>query len=134
MVLFSGGGDSGYLSDTWTYGPSAPQYTPTVSQTFNPTSPVLVGTPVTDTAALTGASPTAGGTVSYAVYSDPVCTDQVASLGSASVTNGDPGASSSWTATAGTYWFQATYTGDTADTGPVSSSCQEFTVETPPSA
>src|SRR5664280_2625583 len=132
MVLFGGAGSSGYLNDTWTYGPSAPQYTPTVSQTLSPSSPVLVNTPVTDTATLTGASPTAGGTVSYAVYSDSGCTDLVASLGSSvAVTNGVPGASNPWTATAGNYWFQATYSGDTSDTGPVSSSCQTFTVDNP---
>jgi uncharacterized repeat protein (TIGR01451 family) len=132
VVLFGGGNSSGYLNDTWTYGPSAPQYTPTVSQTLSPSSPVLVNTPVTDTANLTGASPTAGGTVSYAVYSDSGCTDLVASLGSSvAVTNGVPGASNPWTATAGNYWFQATYSGDTSDTGPVSSSCQTFTVDNP---
>ncbi len=132
MVLFGGGNSSGYLNDTWTYGPSAPQYTPSMSQTLSPSSPVLVNTPVTDTATLTGASPTAGGTVSYAVYSDSGCTDPVASLGSSvAVTNGVPGASNPWTATAGNYWFQATYSGDTSDTGPVSSSCQTFTVDNP---
>ena len=93
---------------------------------------MLVSTPVTDKAVLTGASSAAGGTVSYAVYSDSGCTDQVASLGSSvAVTNGVPGSSNSWTASAGAYWFEATYTGDTADTGPVSSSCQSFTVDNP---
>ena len=132
MVLFAGAANSGYLNDTWTYGPSAPQYTPTVSQTLSPSSPVLVNTPVTDTATLTGAGPTAGGTVSYGVYSDSGCTDLVASLGSSvAVTNGAPGSSDPWTAAAGDYWFQTTYTGDSADTGPVSSSCDTFTVDNP---
>ena len=129
MVLFGGYGGSGYLHDTWTYGPT--QYAPTVSQTL-PASPVLVNTTVTDTASLTGASPTAGGTVSYSVYSDSGCTDPVASLGtSVAVTNGVPGSSEPWTATAGEYWFEATYSGDTSDAGPVSSSCVPLTVDNP---
>ena len=132
MVLFGGDDSSGTLNDTWTYGPSAPPYAPTVSQTFSPSSPVLVNTTVTDTATLTGASPTAGGTVSYAVYSNSGCTDLASSLGSSvAVTNGVPGTSDSWTATAGNHWFSATYSGDTLDSGPVSSSCQAFTVDNP---
>ncbi len=130
MVLFGGAGAAGFGGDTWTYG--TVQYAPTVSQTLSPSSPVLVGTPVTDTATLTGASPTAGGTVSYAVYSDPGCTDPVASLGSSvAVTDGVPGSSDPWTATAGNDWFETTYTGDSTDTGPVSSSCDPLTVDSP---
>ena len=130
MVLFGGAGAAGFGGDTWTYG--TVQYTPTVSQTLSPSSPVLVGTPVTDTATLTGASPTAGGTVSYAVYSDPGCTDPVASLGSSvAVTDGVPGSSDPWTATAGNDWFETTYTGDSTDTGPVSSWCDPLTVDSP---
>ena len=126
IVLFGGQNNSSFLSDTWTY---PLQYTPTVSQSLSPTSPVLANTSVTDAAALPGASPAAGGTVD-GVYSDSGCTDQVASLGSSvPVTDGVPGSSNPWTATAGTYWFLAIYGGDGSDTGPVSSSCQQLTVD-----
>jgi hypothetical protein len=98
--------------------------TPSVTTLLSQSSPVAVGISVTDQATLNGASPTAGGTVSYAVYSDDNCTDLVASLGSETVTDATVGSSSSWTATpTGNYWFQATYSGDASDTGPVSSSC-----------
>ena len=111
-------------------------YTPSVTTALTPPSPVSVGTSVTDQATLSGASPTAGGTVSYAVYSDSLCSTLVDSLGTKTVTSGSVGASNPWTATpAGNYWFQATYSGDVNNTGPVSSACtsEPMVVENPPS-
>jgi hypothetical protein len=97
--------------------------TPSVSTTLTPPGPVTGGTQVSDQATLNGASPTAGGSVSYAVFSNNTCTTQVASLGSKTVTNGSVGPSSEWTSVAGNYWFQATYSGDGSNAGPVSSAC-----------
>jgi hypothetical protein len=99
-------------------------YTPSVSTALTPPNPVSVGTSVSDQATLTGASPTAGGNVAYAVYSNNTCGTLVASLGTKPVTNGMVGPSNGWTATpVGSYWFQATYSGDAGDIGPVSSAC-----------
>jgi uncharacterized repeat protein (TIGR01451 family) len=106
---------------------------PTVSTALTPAGPVLAGTSVSDQATLSGATSSAGGTVSYAVYSDGNCTVQVATLGTQTVTDGVVGPSSGWTATGGTYWFQATYSGDASNKGPVSSPCssEPITVEAP---
>jgi hypothetical protein len=110
------------------------QNTPSVSTALTPPSPVTVGTPVTDQATLSGASPSAGGTVSYGVYSNGSCTSEVASLGTMTVTAGSVGHSNPWTAIVGSYWFRATYSGDAGDIGPVSSSCasEPLTVVSPP--
>jgi hypothetical protein len=91
------------------------QYTPVVSTTLTPPGPVLVGTPVSDQAALTGTNFDAGGSVSYAVYSDSGCTNQVATLGTEPVTDGTVPSSTAWTSTAGNFWFQATYSGDVSE-------------------
>jgi hypothetical protein len=99
------------------------QYTPSLSTELTPSGSVTAGTAVTDQATLNGASPDAGGTVSYAVFSDDMCANQVASLGSEAVSDGTADPSSPWTATEGSYWFQATYSGDPADQGPISSAC-----------
>jgi uncharacterized repeat protein (TIGR01451 family) len=108
-------------------------YSPSVATALTPPGPVLAGTPVSDQATLSGVSSTAGGTVSYAVFSDSTCTDQVASLGTQTVSDGDVPPSVGWTSIAGSYWFQATYSGDASNTGPVSSPCssEPLTVEAP---
>ena len=111
------------------------QYKPSVSTALTPSGPVLVGASVSDQATLTGTSttPTAGGTVSYAVYSDSGCSSLVTSLGTKTVTSGAVPVSNSWTSTAGNFWFQATYSGDPSNAGPVSSTCssEPLTVEGP---
>jgi hypothetical protein len=75
---------------------------------------VAAGTAVHDSATLGGTnSPTAGGTVTYNVYSDNQCTVLVANGGTKTVTNGGVPDSVPVTLTAaGTYFWQATYSGD----------------------
>ncbi len=94
---------------------------------------VLFGSAVTDQATLTGAGPTAGGTVSYRVFSDDTCQTQVANAGDKTVTNGSVPASDPVTfPTAGTYYWQARYSGD-ANNAPKTSLCTDevLTVTTP---
>jgi hypothetical protein len=98
------------------------QYSPSVSTELSPQGPVSVGTAVTDQATLDGASPNAGGSVSYAVYSNSSCTTLVANLGTETVVNGVVGPSIPWTASDGSFWFQAVYSGDPSD-APVGSPC-----------
>jgi hypothetical protein len=74
------------------------------------------GTAVTDNATLSGPnSATAGGTVSYKIYSDSACTDEVASRGTFKVIGGSLPASKPKTLPAGTYYWQASYGGDEGD-------------------
>jgi hypothetical protein len=73
------------------------------------------GTTVTDQATISGAAPTAGGTISYHVYSDNTCTTLVADATPASnaVVNGVAPASQPVTFnTTGGYWWAAVYSGD----------------------
>jgi hypothetical protein len=74
---------------------------------------VLEGTGVTDSATLSGEdTSTAGGTVTYDVYSDKECKTLAAEAGKVTVTSGDVPASSEEKLKAGTYYWQATYSGD----------------------
>ena len=71
------------------------------------------GTAVSDSATLSGENAsTATGTVEYNVYSDNECKTLVASAGSASVSGATVPASSAETLSPGTYYWQASYSGD----------------------
>ena len=83
---------------------------------------VAQGTPVLDTATVAGAgAATASGTVSYAVYKDRACTALVGQAGTATVTNGVAGPSTAVSKlTPGTYYWQASYSGDVSAQAAVS--------------
>jgi hypothetical protein len=86
---------------------------------------VPAGATVTDTASLSGdAAGSATGTVTYDVYSDAACTDLVNSGAPETIsTPGTPPASAGVTlSTPGTYYWQASYSGD-ADNAPSVSTC-----------
>jgi uncharacterized repeat protein (TIGR01451 family) len=94
---------------------------------------VLFGSSVSDQATLTDASAEAGGTVTYTVYSDASCSTVGADAGTKTVTNGIIPASDAISfPTAGTYYWQAAYSGD-ADNAPATSVCTDevLTVTTP---
>jgi hypothetical protein len=95
---------------------------------------VPAGTPVTDSATLAGTNAaSAGGTVTYTVYSDSACTTAVGNGGTKAVTGGAVGNSDAVTlSTPGTYYWQAAYSGDTLNNGSVSACGSETeTVATP---
>ena len=74
---------------------------------------VQEGSDITDTATLGGSSASeAGGTVEYEVYSDNKCTELAAEAGSVTVTSGSVPSSNAVALPAGTYYWQATYSGD----------------------
>jgi hypothetical protein len=75
---------------------------------------VVQGTAVTDTASLSGAGASiASGTVTYTAYSNPECTTVAATAGSAAVSGVAAGPSSAISSLApGTYYWQASYSGD----------------------
>ena len=81
-----------------------------------PSISVPAGTAVTDTATLSGTNvASAGGTVTYSVYSDNKCSDFVAGGGTVTVSAGSVPASSAVSlSTPGTYYWQASYSGDTS--------------------
>ena len=81
------------------------------------------GTAVSDRATLRGPNAVeATGTVSYAAYSDPACTKLVAGAGTSAVASGVVQPSSPLTLSPGTYYWQASYSGDSGNL-PSKSAC-----------
>ena len=111
-------------------GPSPPTPAPSPSTAVIAThlsaSTVAIGGSVHDSAALTGATATAGGIVMYLVYDNDTCSSSnsglVTTLGPVGVTNGSVPDSPDWTATvsAGTYYVVASYSGDANNTAAAS--------------
>jgi len=100
--------------------------TATTSVDGNGTTSVKPGASVFDSATLSGASPTASGTVTYNLYAGSACTGTPVFSSTKTVTNGLVPNSDPWTATVGSYQWQATYSGDLASGGidqPTSSTC-----------
>jgi hypothetical protein len=86
---------------------------------------VPAGTTITDTASLSGdAAASATGTVTYDVYSDAACTDLVNSGTAESITTPGtlPPSAGVTLSTPGTYYWEASYSGD-ADNAPSESTC-----------
>jgi hypothetical protein len=75
-----------------------------------------------DRATLSGATATAGGTVTYTVYTNSSCTAGARSAGTVTVTNGNVPQSNTLSFTSGTYYWIAAYSGD-ANNNAVSSAC-----------
>jgi len=106
---------------------------PTIATVLSDTS-VAIGTAVHDSATLSGATANAGGTVTYTVYSDSSCTTSVASGGTKTVTNGVvPDSDSVSFNSAGTFYWQAAYSGD-ANNDPATSACTSEIVTVNPNA
>jgi hypothetical protein len=105
----------------------------------NATATAVYGQSVSDTATLSGATSTAGGTVSFVLYGDcnktthtpigaAVYTDPVNhALGTPDATTGDYTISSgSYTPNGvGTYYWVASYTGDSTNNNPISGKCDD---------
>jgi hypothetical protein len=97
---------------------------PSISTALSPASPVAIGTAVHDTASLTGATSDASGSVTYSYFTDSGCTQNGIVVSTVTVSNGLVPASAPITfSSAGTFYWQAVYTGDANNIGPVSSAC-----------
>ena len=110
-------GDGNHLASTSVCGSDSVTVTistPTMTTAVAPASPVVTGTSVKDQATLAGATSNAGGTVTYKLYSGSLCSGSAVSTTlAATVTNGVVAQSNPFTATpAGSYTWQATYSGD----------------------
>jgi len=98
---------------------------PTISTTLS-ANPVHIGDPVHDSATLAGATGDAGGTVTYTVYSDSSCTQNARGAGTVTVTNGGVPDSNVLTFDhAGTFFWQAVYSGDANNNGATSDCTSE---------
>src|SRR5262249_26904364 len=111
---------------------------PTTLTTLLSSSSIDAGGSVSDQATISGAAPTAGGTITYKVYTNNTCDSAVfadATPVSNTVVNGVAPASKSITfPSGGSFWWQAVYSGDPAtNTGGSTSDCtsQPLTVNSP---
>ncbi len=98
---------------------------PSIATTLSDTS-VTVGTTVHDSATLTGATGDAGGTVTYTVYTDDQCSQNPQDAGIRTVTNGVvPNSDPITFDSAGTFYWQAVYSGDANNDGATSTCTEE---------
>jgi hypothetical protein len=101
---------------------------PGIATLLSNLGPVLVGTSVSDSATLSSSTPTAGGTVTYTVYTNSACSAGAQTAGTKVVTNGIvPNSDPIMFNTAGTFDWQAVYSGD-ANNNPATSTCQTETL------
>jgi len=85
---------------------------PTIATTLSSGS-INIGESVHDSASLTGATADAGGTVTYTVYSNNACTQGAQGAGQVTVTNANvPDSNAIQFNNAGTFYWQAVYSGD----------------------
>jgi LPXTG-site transpeptidase (sortase) family protein len=99
--------------------------TPTISTALS-SSVVTAGDAAYDSASLGGATSTAIGSVTYSLYTDSACTLNPQTAGIKTVTNGVVQASNPVTFnSAGTYYWQAVYTGDNNNNGATSTCTSE---------
>ena len=132
----NGGAESACTSEVLTVVPtgstSPPATSPAISTKLSATS-VSVNRPVFDTATLTGATSTAGGTVTYTVYDNQACSGAGTSAGTVTVSDGTVPHSDAVTfPAAGTYYWQAVYSGDANNGGAISACRSEVLFVTAP--
>jgi len=112
---------------------SVQKTTPSISTSIKNSSgiavtSIVVGNPVHDTAVITGATNTAGGTVTYDFYNNGICNGLPASSQTVSVASvAVPDSSGSTPTPAGSYSYNATYSGDSNNQG-AKSSCEPLNV------
>ncbi len=125
-------GDANYLGDTSDCEPfTVGQASLTVTTSLSATS-TEVGIPVYDTAQIVGATSNAGGTVTYAVYSDSACTAFIQNVNTVTVASGQvPNSAQVSFSSPGTYYFQVYYTGDGENTPARSICASEVLTVTP---
>ena len=117
IVLF-GGGATTDLADNWVYQPAAAATSVTTSLTggsqSGATISVPAGTSVTDSPNLWGANASsAGGSVTYTLFSDDACTGSVANARTFTVTDGTvPNSKAVALTMVGTCYWQVSYSGD----------------------
>jgi hypothetical protein len=110
-----------------------------INTTLSTTTSVFTGSTIHDSATLASITANAGGSVTYKVYTNNTCTLGMVNAGVKTVTNGIvPDSDSVLFSTAGTFYWQAIYSGDTQN-AIATSSCQSEvltvvnpTVVTPP--
>ncbi len=109
------------------------KFNPAIATTLSATS-VSIGTTVSDSASLSAAStnPVPTGTVTYSVYTDSACTLNKQDAGTKTLVNGTiPNSNGIQFNSAGTFYWQAVYSGDTYNNGATSACTDETLVVNP---
>jgi uncharacterized repeat protein (TIGR01451 family) len=121
-------GNDDYFANTSECEPfTVAKATPTIT-TLLSDSLIRVGGTVHDSSALAGASTDAGGTVTYTVYTDSACTQGARDAGTVDVTDGSvPDSNPLQFDSAGTFYWQAVYSGDDNNEG-ATSACTDETL------
>ena len=116
------GATSPCKSEILTIGKNTPSISTSLSETTG-----SIGDSVNDSSALSGATSDAGGTVTYTVYSNDTCTTGARDAGTKTVTGGVPADSNGLVfSAAGTYYWQAVYSGDANNAGATSPCTDEI--------
>ncbi|HET9109449.1 MAG TPA: hypothetical protein VFN78_01365, partial [Ktedonobacterales bacterium] len=93
---------------------------PSIATSLSSTT-INTGGSASDSATLSGATADTGGKVTYSVYTDSACTQGKQSAGTMTVTNGTvPDSNAITFNSAGTYYWQAVYSGDAKNNGATS--------------
>lgn len=131
VASFSGDSNNNLFTSGCNDEPVAVGTTPSITTTLS-SSAGNTGATVHDSATLSGATADAGGTVTYSVYSDDTCTSKVADGGTVTVANGSvPNSSDVTFNTPGTYYWQASYSGDPGNAAATSVCTDEQLVISP---
>jgi uncharacterized repeat protein (TIGR01451 family) len=117
----NGGTPAGNTCPQFSFPPNFPTLATKLSESAG-----KIGDKVHDSATLSGATANAGGKVTYSVYSDSSCTRKFAGGGTVTVTNGAvPNSSDVAFPASGTFYWQASYSGDANNTGTLSKCTDE---------
>jgi len=131
QASYTGDGNNNAATSACTSEQLIVRTNPSVTTTLSGTS-IAIGDSVHDSATLNGASSDAGGTVTYTVYSNNTCTQGAVSAGTVTVTNGVvPDSNAIQFNNAGTFYWQAVYSGDLKNNGAVSACISEVLVVNP---
>jgi hypothetical protein len=127
QAVYSGDGNNNGASSVCSTEQLLVKTNPTIGTTLSEIS-VDVGSTVHDSATLSGATSDAGGTVIYTAYTDTACTAGARAAGTVTVSNGVvPDSNALAFHTAGTFYWQAVYSGD-AKNNPATSKCTDETL------
>ncbi|MFL6163950.1 MAG: hypothetical protein ACJ74U_17235 [Jatrophihabitantaceae bacterium] len=131
QAVYSGDGNNNGATSVCSTEQLLVKANPSIGTTLSAAS-VDVGSTVHDSATLTGATGDAGGTVAYTAYTNSGCTLGARDAGTVTVTNAVVPDSNALTFnTAGTYYWQAVYTGDAKNNGATSTCTEEQLVVNP---
>jgi hypothetical protein len=136
-AIFPPGGSCGAFGSTYLKSRSSTSFTAEIKDFISPervnitnctgltttaTASVTIGSPISDTAHLTGATATAGGTITFKSFSDASCSSQVFTSTVSVSGNGDYNSGNFTPSAVGTYYWTASYSGD-ANNAPSASAC-----------